>query len=105
MAPPPGHRHGPPAHAPAWGYRAKHEYRYYPDAFVYYDVYRNIYFYMDGGTWRMTATLPGSYDARLGGYVVIDLDTDSPYEYFERHRHEYPPGKWKRYKKKKHKKW
>ncbi len=31
------HKHkknGPPAHAPAHGYRAKHKYRYYPDCSV-----------------------------------------------------------------------
>jgi len=31
---------GPPDHAKAHGYRAKHTYRYYPSAQAYYDVER-----------------------------------------------------------------
>ena len=38
---------GPPPHAPAHGYRAKHTYRYYPDASVYFDISRKIYFYLE----------------------------------------------------------
>jgi len=46
-----GHHHeikkgGPPPHAPAYGYRAKYQYRYYPSAGVYYDTYRQLYFYL-----------------------------------------------------------
>jgi hypothetical protein len=42
-----GHKHkkgGTPPHAPAHGYRAKHQYRYYPSYSVYYDHGRKIYF-------------------------------------------------------------
>jgi hypothetical protein len=34
-------KQGPPAHAPAHGYRAKHQYRYYPSRSVYYDTGRS----------------------------------------------------------------
>lgn len=92
---------GPPAHAPAHGYRAKHHYRYYPDERVYYDTGRGAYFYLDNGTWRMSVSLPGSI--RLESrYVPLELDTDEPYRYFNEHQSKYPPGKMKG---KKHKKW
>ena len=35
---------GPPAHAPAHGYRAKHAYRYYPSSCVYFDASKKVYF-------------------------------------------------------------
>ncbi len=105
-APPhPGRKHGPPAHAPAWGYRAKHQYWYYPEAFVYFDVTRKVYFYMEGPNWHMAVSLPSYYKANLGGYVVLEMDTDTPYTYFDRHKKKYPPGQWKKGKKKKGKGW
>jgi hypothetical protein len=42
---------GPPPHAPAHGYRAKYSYRYYPSSYVYFDVSRKCYFYLDGDNW------------------------------------------------------
>jgi len=100
MEPPPArhHCHGPPPHAPAWGYRAKHQYWYYPDAFVYFDVNRNLYFYMEGSNWTRAVALPPYYKARLGGYVIIEMDSDTPYVQFDDHKKEYPPGKWKKHK-------
>ena len=56
-----GHKHkkgGPPPHAPAHGYRAKHQYRYYPSCSVYYDYGRKIYFYVKGDHWEVGASLP-----------------------------------------------
>lgn len=38
----------PPAHAPAHGRRHQHyQYYYYPNADFYFDVGRNMYFYLD----------------------------------------------------------
>jgi len=102
--PPSGHHgHGPPPHAPAWGYRAKHQFRYYPDSYVYFDVTNKVYFYLEGVSWRTSALLPVHYQERLGGYVLIEADTDRPYTYFDKHRKEYPPGHWKKGKNKKNK--
>ena len=105
VEPPPArhHGHGPPPHAPAWGYRAKqhYEYWYYPDAYVYFDVTRKVYFYLEGDNWRIAASLPAYYRTRLHGYVEIELDSDKPYVYFDEHKKEYPPGRWG--KKRKHK--
>jgi len=95
-------KNGPPAHAPAHGYRAKHQYRYYPDAGVYYEADRGAYFYLDSGEWRISVSLPHSI--HLGSaYVSLELDTDEPYRYHDEHKEKYPPGKKKN--KNKGKKW
>ena len=82
---------GPPDHAKAHGYRAKHTYRYYPAAQAYYDVERKAYFYLEGDNWRVSASLPISLKAKLGDYVTIGMDSDKPYTGFEDHRLKYPP--------------
>jgi hypothetical protein len=94
---------GPPPHAPAHGYRAKHQYRYYPSCAVYYDCGRKIYFYLKGDNWEFGASLPSSIRVRLGGYVSMELDTDKPYIHHKDHVKKYPPGQMKNKKKKKDK--
>lgn len=92
---------GPPPWAPAHGYRAKHKYRYYPSFYVYFDVEKRVYFYLEGDRWRMSARLPNAIRLESADYVVIELKTDKPYEYFAEHKKQYPRGKTK--KKKRHK--
>jgi hypothetical protein len=70
---------GPPEHAKAHGYRAKHTYRYYPDTKVYYDVSRGSYFYLEGDSWRASVSLPDSLKVRLGDFVTVEMDSDKPY--------------------------
>jgi len=94
---------GPPPHAPAHGYRAKHRYHYYPDAYVYFDISRKVYFYLETDQWRMTASLPRNLNAQLGGYVLIEMDSDKPYSAFQYHRHKYPPGQQRKTKEKERK--
>ena len=94
---------GPPPHAPAHGYRAKHYYRYYPSCSVYYDNGRKLYFYLKGDNWEVGASLPGSIRVRLGEYVSMELDTDRPYVYHADHVKRYPPGQMKKKNKKKNK--
>jgi hypothetical protein len=86
---------GPPPHAPAYGYRAKHTYYYYPETQVYYDVGRGVYFYYGDGNWQMSVSLPSSLSVQLTDHVTIDMDTDRPYIYSEQHREKYPPGQMK----------
>ena len=83
---------GPPDHAKAHGYRAKHTYRYYPSAQAYYDVDRKAYFFLEGDKWQVSVSLPISLKAKLGDYVTIGMDSDRPYTRFEEHRRSYPPG-------------
>jgi len=94
---------GPPPHAPAHGYRAKHTYRYYPDACVYFDISRKIYFYLEGDNWRVSVSLPHHLSVRLDDYAVIGMDSDRPYTDSKKHKQKYPPGKMKE--KKKGRKW
>jgi hypothetical protein len=84
---------GPPAHAPAHGYRKKFQYRYYPSAQVYFDIDRRLYFYYEGGRWSASASLPGSIRVSLGESVHVELETDRPYERHDEVRSQYPPGK------------
>ena len=97
---------GPPPHAPAHGYRAKHSYNYYPAAQVYFDTSRKVYFYLDRDNWRMSVSLPESLSVKLGNHVTIDMDTDKPYAQFLEHKKKYSQGQLKKHKKnKKKKKW
>jgi hypothetical protein len=92
---------GPPAHAPAHGYRAKHQYRYYPSSKVYKDTERGIYFYLNGDKWEIGASLPLPIREGLGESVSIEMDTDKPYIYHADHVKKYPPKNSKGKKKKK----
>jgi hypothetical protein len=87
---------GPPDHAKAHGYRAKHTYRYYPEAQAYYDIDSQAYFYLEGDNWQVSVSLPISLKAKLGDYVTIGMDSDKPYTQFEEHRTSYPPGQMKK---------
>ena len=92
---------GPPSHAPAYGRRAKHKYNYYPDAEVYYDSGSRNYFYLSGGKWQVSVSLPDSLRIKLGSSVSLELGTDKPYEYHDENRKKYPPGQMKKKEKKK----
>lgn len=95
---------GPPSHAPAHGYRAKHSYRYYPNERIYYDVERTVYFYLEKDGWTIGASLPNQ--TRLSSdYVTVKLETDRPYDHYDEHAKKYPPQKGKKKEKKKDKKW
>jgi len=88
--PPPG----PPAHAPAHGYRAKHvyQYYYYPSAYVYYCPQRGLYWYLRGDRWEVGVSLPDSVSVTVGDHVSLKTESDLPYVDFEAHKHAYPPG-------------
>lgn len=86
----------PPVHAKAHGYRAKHMYRFYPDAAVYFDISSKSYFYLSGNEWRVAVTLPQTLRVKLGDCVTIEMDTDKPYTKFHEHKIKYPPGQLKK---------
>jgi hypothetical protein len=93
------HKQGPPDHAPAHGYRAKHSYRYYPAKEVYYDTGRRIYFYFEGEIWKSGESLPYHIEVSLGKYQTVELDSDTPYAYHESHKDKkerIPPGQAKK---------
>lgn len=84
---------GPPPHAPAHGYRAKQSYRYYPNAEVYYDESREVYFYIESGSWRVSVALPSEIEVMLDEYVIIVMDSDTPYKDFKKHKKDFPKMK------------
>jgi hypothetical protein len=87
---------GPPAHALAHGYRAKHAYRYFPDSHVYFNVYKEVYFYLSGDQWKMSVALPKDIRLQVCDYVSIEMDSDKPYTHFKKHKKKYPPGQLKK---------
>ena len=76
---------GPPPWAPAHGYRAKHVYQYYPSSDVYFDIYTRNYFYMSGGAWQVSVSLPPTIRIQHDHVVDLELETDKPYLYHEEH--------------------
>ena len=87
---------GPPSHAVAHGYRAKYQYLYYPSCSVYYDTGRDLYFYLNGDNWQVSASLPTSFHLSLGNHVSIEMNTDQPYVHYKEHKRKYPPGQQKK---------
>jgi len=87
---------GPPAHAPAHGYRAKHSYRYYPNAKVYFDVDKKLYFYLHQGNWLSAPKLPALPGFDPQDFVPLELATDSPFKLFEQHVQQFSAGKSKK---------
>jgi hypothetical protein len=81
----------PPPHAPAHGVRAKYQYRYYPSLGIYYDINRGIYFYIEAGVWKSSQNPPINFKVGMQDFIVIDLDTDKPYKYYNQHKKQYPP--------------
>lgn len=94
--PPPPREPGPPPWAPAHGYRAKHQYRYYPESHVYYDTGRRVFFYYEGGKWGASVSLPSSFRIDVNDYVNLEMDTDEPYRYDSDVVKKYPPGQQKK---------
>lgn len=70
-------KNGPPSHAPAHGYRQKFQYVHYKQANVYYSEDRNIWFWIEGGSWKVGTKLPGSIKVNEG--VEIEIDSETPY--------------------------
>jgi hypothetical protein len=98
---PPVAKKGPPPWAPAHGHRKKYRYRYYPEYSVYYDTGRSLYFYIEADNWVIAASLPNRLLTGLGGYVIVDMNTDKPYTDHAEHKRKYPPGLGKKNKQKK----
>ncbi|MDF1554315.1 MAG: hypothetical protein P1P84_14690 [Deferrisomatales bacterium] len=94
-APPSSVAKGPPPWAPAHGRRAKHDYRYYPQAAVYRDDVRGLWFYYEDGKWTAGANLPVGIRIEVGAQVTVSMDTDTPYLHHDAVAERYPPGETK----------
>lgn len=66
---------GPPAWAPAHGYRRK--FQYYPQQKVYYRADTKQYFWVDAGAVKVGTSLP-SWIKISGSGTTAELDTDKP---------------------------
>ncbi|HEY9110227.1 MAG TPA: hypothetical protein VIM92_00435 [Rhodanobacteraceae bacterium] len=79
----------PPPWAPAHGWRAKHQYVYYPSAEVYYEPASRMWFWFGGDGWQAGLSLPIALHGFVStGGVNIALDVDQPYlrnDYVVRH--------------------
>ena len=76
-----GTRKGPPAWAPAHGYRAKTRHIYFPDHNFYFDLQKNEYIYLKGDKWQVDVRLPRLYagiDLKGAARVELELNIDSP---------------------------
>jgi hypothetical protein len=82
---------GPPPWAPAHGYRAKYTYHYYPDACVYYDTNRGLYFYLSNDKWEFSLSLPSFIKLDLDHSIVLEMDVDKPYIFHSEVVERYPP--------------
>ncbi|WHZ18261.1 MAG: hypothetical protein OJF55_000410 [Rhodanobacteraceae bacterium] len=70
----------PPPWAPAHGWRAKHQYVYYPSAEVYYAPESRMWFWLGGNGWQAGVSLPLALQGYVqAGGVNISLDVDRPY--------------------------
>lgn len=93
---PPVAKKGPPPWAPAHGHRAKYKYLYFPEGPAYYDTDRSVYFYIEGANWVVSVSLPDRLSMKVGEHVVLEMDTDKPYTYYNDHNNKYPPGQAKK---------
>ena len=93
---PPVAQKGPPPWAPAHGHRAKYKYLYFPECPAYYDTDRSVYFYIEGANWVVSVSLPDRLSMKVGEHVVLEMNTDKPYTYYNDHKKKYPPGQAKK---------
>jgi len=98
VAPPPPSP-GHPPWAPAHGRRGKHQYYYYPASYIYFDAHRGLYFYSRDDKWLVSRSLPRGVHVQKTDYVVLDMDTDSPYQFHGEVARKYPPAPPKNYRK------
>jgi len=69
-----GKRRGPPDQAPAWGYRRKFGYVYYPDRDIYYYPQEKQYVWVESGKMKIGYELPDWIKVDPYRGVNIDLE-------------------------------
>ena len=68
-----------------------YSYVYYPDAEVYFEPHRRIYYWSEGDSWRSGARVPQNIELR--SHVMVDLDSSEPYKHHAEVRAKYPHRK------------
>ncbi|MBS0663373.1 MAG: hypothetical protein JSR48_08905 [Verrucomicrobia bacterium] len=83
-----------PAAPPPWTethwYRRSRAYYYYPGCDVYYRPSDHVWFYLEGGSWRVGARLPDGIRVDFNRAVSLKLETDRPYLYHDKVLAYYP---------------
>ena len=83
---------GPPAWAPAHGYRENTRHIYFPDQNVYFDLQKTVYISLSGNNWQIEANLPAVFsgvDLSIAATIELDLTTDTPQKYNSDHKAKY----------------
>ena len=62
---------------------------------MYYDVSTRMYFYMNGGTWQVAASLPPTIAIAGIESVSVELDTDKPYLFHDKNMEKFKGKKRK----------
>lgn len=81
-----------PPWAPPAGQQARFKYQYFPSAQVYYEPMREVFFYRENGRWIKSPVLPRYLRSRLGDFVVLEMNTATPYIFQAQVSESYPPG-------------
>jgi|GEM_PF-1555685 len=81
-----------PPWAPPEEQQARFKYQYFPSAQVYYDPVRELFFFQKNGQWVKSPGLPGYLRNRLGDFVVLEMDTNTPYIFQPQVIRYYPPN-------------
>lgn len=89
---PPSRGKGPPAWAPAHGYRRKMAYYYYPDHEVYFSLETKQYSWREGVQWRVGVTLPSSLniDIVFDRHHRIEVAGEGPHVFHAQVAAQYP---------------
>ena len=81
---------GPPPWEPSHGSELARTYRYYPDAEVYYDPRRELWFWHDGDGQRVGTKLPDEITPDGDEAVTLEMGTETPYRHHDAVRDRYP---------------
>jgi hypothetical protein len=81
---------GPPPWAPASGLRRNRVYYYYPGTDVYFRPADRMWFYLEGSSWSVGASLPDKIRVDFTHSVSLTMETDRPYLYHTQVRTYYP---------------
>lgn len=80
---------GPPPWAPAHGYRAQTQHIYFPSLNIYFDVHRNLYYFLSGNRWIASPRLPMGIPLpvlRVAPKVELNVVTPTPFRFNDQHR-------------------
>lgn len=80
---------GPPPWAPAHGYRAQTQHIYFPSLNIYFDLHRNLYYFLSGNRWIASPRLPIGIPLpvlQMAPKVQLNVVTPTPFRFNDQHR-------------------